>query len=532
MVGRGEERALASPPWWVLGLILAVCAGVRFALLGSIVGRLDGDEGANGIATQLILEGRFPLTVPDVQAYFGAIELYLQAPLLALDRTDPFLLRVPQVVLSVLSCWLVARLARRCVDHPWAGEIAAALFAVGPFFSLAWSFKNRTYASPLFLGLAGLLLALGQRPFERWSWLRATAFGLVCGLAFWTNWTAAFLLIPATVWWLGAIRGRRIALIPLAVVGFAVGASPFALAAQQGRLPTILDRVVTDSSIAERAGALFSHVLGMFIGVRRSPPAAADVPVLPEPLALVAVAVGLAAVLAAVVVRRRGLLRLLTLRAGAQPGDVLLLAAIVTPPLYVLSEFGHLTLEPRYLFVLYGLLPVGLAALVPRRLPAGPVVAGALLMLVAASTIDGVVTTLRSNGLAADNALAHVQSEDLPAVVDALEDEGVRYVWGGFWLAHPLQFVAGDRLRVGSWEAPRFREDYDVVLAAPNPAYAAPAGEEAGEVAAALDALGATYRRRDVESVTLFLDISPTVQPTEYGVTIDGVGLATEPPGS
>jgi 4-amino-4-deoxy-L-arabinose transferase-like glycosyltransferase len=521
----GGDQARRAAPWWVLGGILVACAALRFAVLASIVGRLDGDEGANGIATQLLLQGRFPLTVPDTRAYFGSLEQYLQAPFLAFDPTSPFLLRVAQVLLSVGSCWLVALLARRCLDHPWAGEIAAALFTVGPFFSVAWSFKNRTYPSPLFLGLAGLLLAFGQRPRERRSWLYAVGFGLVCGLGFWTNWTSAFLLLPAGVWWLGAIRGRRRTLIPLAAAGFAVGAFPFALAARTGRLPTILDRAVADSSIRERLDALFGSVLGMFVGVRRSPPAGVDVPLLPDPLPTIVVAVLVLAIVGAVLYRWRTMLRLVTLRPGARPADVLLLAALLTPPLYVVSEFAFLRQEPRYLFVLYGLLPLGLTALVPKRRVAGAVVAGVLLTLVAATTVDGLVTTFRTDGLAPDNRLSRVQSEDLPAVVDALEQEGERYVWGGFWTAHPLQFVAGDRLVVGSWEAPRFPETYREVRAAANPAFVAPTGRDADELAAALTAAGATYRTREVESFTLFLDVTPPVQPSRYGVGADRIGL-------
>lgn len=527
--GTGRASPSLGTPAWVLVAILVVAAALRFALLGSIIGRLDGDEAASGIAGRLILDGRYPLYFPDPFAYFGALEQYLQAPLLALDRDSPYLLRVPQVILSVLSCWLIARLARQVLNHRWAGEIAAALYAVGPFFSLAWSFKTRTYALALFLGLAGLVLAFGTDPRAPRAWLRAAAFGLVCGLAFWTNWTSAFLLLAAGIWWLGATRGRRLVLLPLAALGFAVGAAPFAIAAQAGRLPTIFDRGIRDSSIAERVEALFGAVIGMFVGVRRPPPAAANEPIFPEPIALFVVAVLCLLIVAAALVRWRGMLRLLTLRRGAQPVDALLLAALLTPPMYVVSEFAFLTEEPRYLFVLYGLLPVGLAALVPRRPAAGPVVAGVLVALMALSTVDGVLRTYRDDGLGPDTRLSRVQSEDLPAVVDALEQEGVREVWGGYWLAHPLAFVADDRLTAGSWEAPRFQEDYDAVRAAPNPAYAAPTRVDADELAGALTAAGATFRTRQVGSVTLFLDVTPALQPTVVGVGAHDIGLTPVP---
>lgn len=519
--GRAGLRRAALPG------VLAVATGLRLALLASPVGRLDGDEAAAGMAAQGILEGRYPLYFPDPLAYFGALEQYLQAPLLLADPTSPNLLRLPQVALSVASCWLVALVARRCLSHPWSGEIAAALFAVGPFFSLAWSFKARTYTAALFLALAGLALALGAGARDRRASLRAAALGLVCGLAFWTNWTSAFLLLPAALWWFGAVGRRRWALMPPAVAAFAVGAAPFLVVAARGRPPTFLDRVVTESTVAERAGALSRSVLGQFLGVRRPIPAGADTAVLPEPLPLVVVGVLLALVVVAAVRRRRGLLRLVTLRPGAAPGDALLLAALLAPVLYVLSQFAFLTEEPRYLYALYGLLPVGLAALVPHG-PGGPVAAGVLVAVLALSTVDGTLATVRTDGLAGTSR-SQAQSEDLPAVLAALEEEGVEAVWADYWLAHPLAFVARDRMVVASWEQPRFPEDFDAARAAPAPAYAARVGPQTDDLAAALDGAGATHRRRIVESVTLFLDVTPPVQPSRPALSVFDAGLTPVP---
>jgi len=515
----------------VLPAILVMAAALRLWLLASPVGRLDGDEAAAGMAAQGILEGRYPLYFPDPLAYFGALEQYLQAPLLALDPTSPFLLRVPQVALSVASCWLVAVVARRCLaargDPAWAGETAAALFAVGPFFSLAWSFKTRTYTAALFLGLAGLALALGARPDDRRAVLRAAGFGLVCGLAFWTNWTSAFLLLPAALYWFGAAGWRRWALVLPAAAAFAVGAAPFLWVAAHGRPPTFLDRVVTPSTIPQRAEALFGSVLGQFVGVRRPIPAGADTPVLPEPLPLVVVGLLLALVVVGAARRWRGLLRLVTLRGGAAPGDALLLAALLAPVLYVASQFAFLTEEPRYLVVLYGALPVGLAALVPRG-RSGPAIAGLLVAALALSTVDGTVATLRTDGLAATSR-SQVQSEDLPAVLDALEEEGVRAVWADYWLAHPLAFVARDRIVAATWEQPRFPGHYDAARADPAPAYAARVGPQTDDLAAALATAGATARRRVVRSVTLFLDVTPPVQPTRQALSVFDADLAPAP---
>lgn len=533
---RGERLALAG--------VLLVCAVLRLAVLDSRLGRLDGDEAVSGIMAQRILgvggpavagsgAVRFPLYFGG-DGYLGAAEQYLQAPFLAVDPTDPLLLRVPLVALAVASCALVAVLGRQVLGRWRAGLLSAGLFAVGPFFALVWSIRSRQTSLALAAGTAGLVLALGTVRDAPRAGVRAAAFGACCGLCFWTNWTAAFLLLPAGVWWLGATRGAWPRLVPPAVVASLLASGPFWWTVASGRVPVFLARPVPDSTPWERLGGLVGPVGGMFLGVREAPPAGTQVPVAGWLPPWLVVAVLVAALSWAVVRRRRELAALLLLRHGAgtvRPGDALLLAALVTPVLYASASFAWYRGEPRYLFPLYALLPVGLAALVPgpsaRGVIAGPrgaaavagrrgaagAVAVLLVVALAASSVHGAILTVRRDGRGPGTLPSLVQAKDLPAVADALVAEGVTTAYADYWLAYPLQFVAGDRLTVTSWYTPRFDADHARVQAAAAPSWVAATGRPTEQLSSALAATGAAHRRRTVGAVTLFLDVTPGLQP-------------------
>ncbi len=149
-----------SAPGLRLAGVLGAALVIRVAMLASALSRLDGDEAVTGIMAQRINEGHH-LAFFAGQAYQGSGEQYLQALLLRFLPDTPFTLRLPQVALSVLACAGVYFLALRCLRSEGRALLAAALFAVGPFFSVWWSVKSRgAYDSALVLGLAGLLAAL------------------------------------------------------------------------------------------------------------------------------------------------------------------------------------------------------------------------------------------------------------------------------------------------------------------------------------------------------------------------------------
>ncbi len=416
-----------SVPGLRLAGVLGAALMIRVAMLASSLSRLDGDEAVTGIMAQRINEGHH-LAFFAGQAYQGSGEQYLQALLFRFLPETPFTLRIPQVALAVLGCAGVYLLARRCLRSEGRALLAAALFAVGPFFSVWWSVKSRgAYDSALVLGLGGLLVALWVQPEDRRLAAKLGLFGLVSGLGFWANWQAAYLLLPAALWLVGTLGRRFLRAVPAAILGFVIGAAP-----SLGHLiltgPLEAAGSHAPSTLQYRAKQVVTSVIPQFVGVQIGQervvswfrPAVATV--------IIGVALALA-----LWFRRRGLLDLATLRRQRrEPIDLLLLCAVLTPLLYAQSSAARNTF-PGYMYPLYAVVPV-LVAAVPlpaalRRQRWVPAAMGVGLVVALAGSCWLTARQFWDRGeyVVPLGTGERIPTDQLPAVVDALVAEGA--VW-------------------------------------------------------------------------------------------------------
>ena len=501
--------------------VLGAAFVIRVAMLASTLSRLDGDEAVTGIMAQRINEGHH-LAFFAGQAYQGSGEQYLQALFLRFLPDTPFTLRLPQVALAVLACAGVYLLARRCLRSEGRALLAAALFAVGPFFSVWWSVKSRgAYNSALVLGLGGLLVALWVRPDDRRTVAKLGLFGLVCGLGFWANWQAAYLLLPAALWLIGTLPGwRLLRAVPAAVVGFVIGAAP-----SLGHLiltgPLEAAGQHPPSTLGFRAKQVVTGVIPQFVGVQIG-----QERVLPWLRPAVATIVIGAALAVALWFRRRGLLDMALLRRRArEPIDLLLLCVVLTPLLYAQSAAARNTF-PGYMYPLYAVVPVLVAAVpvpaalrrrwLPSAMAAALVVASAGLCWVTADEFWE-----RGEYVVPLNTGERIPTDQLPAVVDALVAEGAPSVFADYWLANPMQFLAGGRLVASSTSTYRFPSITAAAKADPSPALVVPAGPRADALRNAIIAAGSVARERRIKDLVLFTGIRPGLAPTET-IVMDG----------
>jgi hypothetical protein len=534
--------------------LLLACAAYRLWYLTRPQAILDGDEAMTGLMVRRILAGH-PYAFLADQHYNGAIEQYPQALVWAVLPQTPFTLRLPEVGLAVLACWLVFRVGREMLGDRRAW-LAAALFAVGPFF-LIWKGvrSHGAYPTAQILGLLGIWAALRLRAgptadpatnpgARRTGWL-AAAFGLVAGAAGWSAWTAGYLLVPAAVWLAPQLR-RRPGLVAPVLAGALVGYLPaLAWALRHHELPLLLGSQPGTGPL-DRLRLLFGPVLREFLGVGYFGAA----PGWPAALQTLAV-LGLAgAYLVACWRRRHGLAALVLLRAdGARrPADLTLLVPPVVVLFYVLSKFAWWAGEPRYLFAAYPALALGLAALPPGRPPhdgrppdhaphrpppgrrphgrpigrlAGPLVATALLLAVGGSSL---VTVIRHGG---DGDAG--RDDCLLAAGGWLARHGITAAYSDYWTGMPLQLLAGDRyglsvapMNSGRAKFPALRYAAD---AAP-PAYVVsraldPMGQAEDQVAAMdreLAGHGVAATRTQVACVTVYTDLRPALRPWELGM--------------
>jgi hypothetical protein len=531
-----RRRVLARRAGSVAALAVVVAVALRLWYLTTPQATIDGDEAMTGLMARHILDGKLYVYLAG-QTYNGAVEQYLQAALFAVLPDGPFVLRLPQVAIAAAVTAMVYVVGIRVLPTRWHAALAALLFAVGPFFNIWKGVRSHgAYGTAQLVGLLGLWCALQLSPARgggeagggfRRRW--AAGVGLACGLGAWLSPSAAYLLLPAVLWTAGCARRMvrlsargAVAGVLAGVLGAAVGAAPaLAWVAANGELPGF-GGPQPASSPADRLANLAGPVLRSFAGVA----AFGDAPVWPRPLGAGAVLALGAAYAVALWRRRRGVADLLRLR-GQRPADLLLVVAPVVAALYMMSANTWYVREPRYLFVAYPALALGLAALVPRAGRAAVAVATALLLVVAGTA----TATLRQQHREGPHDLLGC----LGAAADWLVATGHPVVYADYWTGMPLQFAAGDRLTVGvegggRWKFPESRWAAD---AAPTVTYVAahihdPMGQEEDPVIVhdrQLAGNGVQARRADLGCLVVWTDLRPQRRPWEVGLG------GTMPPG-
>ncbi len=514
-----QAPPLTAAPWWrridgpIWALLAAIAFGtaVRLVMLTTGIARFESDEAVTGVMAQRILHGDFPAYF-GIQSYQGALEQYLQAPVLALLPDTPLALRSVQVVLSALICVLVYVLGTRMVGSRWGGALAAVLFAVAPYYSAIKSIRSHGgYDGAVIFGLLVVLLALVlRREGPRSHWV-AAALGLCAGLAIWENYLSAYLLIPAVLWAFGSARGGLTRLLPWGIGGLIVGLAPvIAFRLANGINPPSGTGTPPVTSFAGRMDLLLSPVTGQFLGVR------SGVEVFDRylPAALVTI-VAFGVLGAAVWVRRWGLWDLVTLRSTRrEPIDIVVLAFVVAPFLYAASSYTWYSGEPRYLYTLYPFLTIGVAAAVFALHGRARIVMAAIVIMVGAVLLLGTMKAVYDRGgeiSVADGGL--VYTEDLPQVADALEARGITSAWADYWVANPLQFFGGDALNVASTSINHFPGSLAAAKRDPKAAVVSVTGPGADGVRAALQKAGRRFQQATAGRFTIFWGITPPWRP-------------------
>lgn len=519
-VARSSILSRIEAPYLAAAVALVAAFAIRLGVaLSPSTAVFDSDQAVTGIAAQRIGTGAdFAVFFPG-QTYMGTLEQYFQALILLVAPETKLTLQILAVVLGTLTTGLVFLVGRRVIDSAWGGALAAGIFAIGPWYLIDKGIKSHgAYAAGTLLALACLYLAYRLQPRTRSAPWIAAAVGLTAGLVFWELWLGFYIVLPALVWGLAAAR-RDPLLLLFGAAGALVGAAPFL--AQ--RLTSGLDQPWgydqnPPSTVAARASGLIDPVVPMFLGVAKVGDGA---PLVSWVVPAFVTAIMLGVLGAAVWTRRRGLLALLTLRErDRRPVDAVLLALLVAPVLYVASDAAWFTGEPRYLFTLYPMLAVGVAAGVMAQGPRlrRPVAIAALAALAALTLVsardahrgDPVTFTIVGGGA--------IEMESLPEAADGIERLGVDGVYADYWLAYPLGYFSDGDLVVSPFTNSRF-DDLDArVDADPTPAFVAPVGPAANQVRSRLTETDTTFVEDQVGSLAVFRNLSPRRTPVELGL--------------
>lgn len=491
-----------------------ITLAVRVAFLLTPAGGLDADEAVTGIMARRMALGDDRYVFFLGQSYNSAVEQYPQALLFALGfPVTPFVLRIPQLLMSVAACGLVYRVGLRVLPSAWHAALAAVLFAFGPY-PLIWKGARSfgSYDAELLVSLATLLVALRfPEQSGRRRAVHAFGIGAGAGLTYYLSPSGYYLVIPAALWFLGSAR-RELQMLGSAALGVLAGLLPVLYwTVTTGRFP-VPDPGSLPTTAVERFGNLFDQIGRQFIGVaflygRPGWPVTLGRLTL-WTLALVG--------LVAIVRRWRGILALLTGRTtDRRPFDTVLLGIPITIVAYVGSEFAYFITEPRYLFAAFPILILGLARLVPQRRPLRTVVSAAVLVFVAGPSLTFLLS--RADDVAGE------RDRQLARVVDVLEAEGSTFVYAPYWTAMPLEFEAHDRLTVATMALPeRLDDERRAVDRATDPVWVASRGVNTDDIATtreARDAAEISYRERTFGDIAVFDRFDRDVRPWDVGLS-------------
>ncbi len=134
-------------------LLVLTLALARFLWLGSVPG-LHGDEALYGIKTYIMMHGD-PFTINGFNAYTGPLISYLRIPIFYFMGINVFTLRLPIVILSLVSIYFVYRLLKLAYNRE-TGIIGALLFLTMPWSFIYSRFADETHTSLMFFAICGL----------------------------------------------------------------------------------------------------------------------------------------------------------------------------------------------------------------------------------------------------------------------------------------------------------------------------------------------------------------------------------------
>jgi hypothetical protein len=496
----------------VLVATVFVGLALRLAVIGSPLGEIDGDEAVVGLmARHIAFLGERPVFYWG-QPYLGSLEAFSVAPLFRVFDSNTLLLKLVPTAYSLGFLVLSALLARDLFGAG-AGLATAGYLALPPAMWAIWSTKARGgYAELLFLGEALLLatLALSRRPTGRLALL----WGILAGLTIWTHLLGAVYLAAAVVF-LALARPRGLPLA-LPIIGVFVGMAPLIIDNLSNGFRTMAALLQPPDLPVDPPAQFvrfFRVGVPVLLGLGQPTTSQAlfdqDWPQRPAGHLWVAL-VAVLACATVLLIYAPGLRRLLACGVDARSAPALLvLLALIVPPVVALTRFGFFVSEPRYALTLYSSIPLFIGAIfrAPSRL-----VPWSVLGLILAFNVWSLVST--------DVRLW--RPEDTPDSTTATRAEIVQYLvpqdrhqmYTDYWIGYPLMFETRETVLAymisGGFN--RYVPPADNVQRTPNPAWVFEAGQDSET--AFLDRLAALGGQAHVTSVSVY-HVYTDVQPLE-----------------
>lgn len=502
-------KAPAFHPARALALAVAVVALVGLATRIWIAERLplNGDEALTGLMANNLLRAE-PSWVLAGNHYGGTAETFLAAPLLAVFPASGAALRGVSIALWALAAVLLGLSARRLVSTP------LAVLAAGMYWLLSWSsislsiraFSGYAAGAAAFAGW--LLLQIGDgmhgqpdsEPHATKSriLIRRILLGGLAGFAVWQHPLFLAPLVPGILVAAAAHRRELLRWGGAVGLGILLGMSPFLYYNIVHSWPSFAEPPTPSSwSYAFRLGNIvstgFPRVLGLRLGDSTFRIGEAEWVGGAWGSAL-ALAIGLLVAYAFVLACRR-------------PGAAWLIGitGLVSPFLLALFRNSIRNVDGRHAALFYPVLALlALSVAVQDRFPSWR---PRPLLVAVLPLVFGLVSALP--GLLLETRREHAIAR-LPQVISTLDAAGVRFVRADHWMAYPLTFATGERIKAADFNPVRFPHlDAAVTSAGSEIAYIFLG--DSSERLELRDSLAADprFRRRSIGVWTIFLPTRP-----------------------
>ncbi|PTA46262.1 hypothetical protein [Micromonospora sp. RP3T] len=456
------STAKRNPDAPALVALLLGAAGVGYRLVLTLftVPASNSDEATFGLAALHIAGGHERPVFLYGQRYMGMLESYLAAPLVGWAGPSWPVLRLPLLALYAVFLWLAYRLTRRLFS-PWLAVAVVGLLALGSERVVRDQLTvvgGRPEVKPAVLALLLLAVALGERR-VRHRWLATGAFGLLTGLALWSDWLITpYLLAAGVVLVLAAPRDLIGWPGVLLVVGFLAGVAP--MIKDNVVAPAGQDSLSVFREISTKEGVAPSLAARLHGGLLEGVPLASGLCPMDGCArwaqwfgVLYPVLLAVAAGLGVVAYRRAGdpaarvrAAAILALIAGA----ALTLLAYVRSPLAATDPLG----DARYLSVLQVSLPAVLWPLWRAAVPALRATAGRadrLRGVPAAVVLAGLTAATLAGTAAFLVGLPGIRADERDArrLAGAVRRAGLHEVYGDYWTCNRLIFNTGEAVACG-----------------------------------------------------------------------------------
>jgi hypothetical protein len=492
---RVDQRAVDR---WLIVLAAVVGAVLRIAVLVSPIGRTDSDEAVVGLMARHIGRDGYPFFYWG-QHYGGTIELAPIAVSQWLFGSSVIALRLPTMVLAVVSSVLVWRIGR-LVLSPRGAVVAALITWLGPPAAVWFGVREALFYQPtVVIGLTLALVVLGARSHPaRW---RAPCAALLLGLGLWTSLYVVYFVVPVFVSSIPtavrAIRKRhwpRPTTIVSIVVAFVVGTGPVLLdsAANGGAPFHISEAFPVVGTYWYRFGWFFTHGFPAGLGLRET-----------FTFHWIGGPVGVVAYLAVLVLVGRGVwLGLRDLR-----WDAVGLAA--SPFVFACIAFGTEQPNLRYQFFVVPFVALVLVRSLDGRWRNTSAIIVALAVTLAI-TVIGLGRLIDISDNSGIYKVGHVG--DLRPAERVLDAKGITDVFADYWVAYRITYDTNEHIIAAPTAgSDRYQPYHDRVRAASRSAWVVEPGTQLAAFTGALDSQQIAYEVLPAGDVVVVLPARPVM---------------------